>query len=242
MPMRTSGPGWIEMDEMGVVQPVKRLSRDVVRVWTDGSVHPNPGPGGWAAIVRRNGKDQILSGAAEQTTNNRMELTAALEALKATNDGEHVIIYSDSQYLIKGITQWVKGWRRRHWVTKDGKRVKNVDLWQELHIRAYSGQQIDWRWVRGHDGNPMNERVDELAASARKQVAAVPVYKLRCVPSPEEGYELELWRVYPDEEWLADLEVTEFRGDPDEVASALLGMFGRPVSVQKPGREDGAGV
>ena len=135
-----------------------------VIIYTDGSCDPNPGPGGWAALLRFDGREKVLSGSVVHTTNNRMELTAALEALKALNRSCHVMLYTDSEYLRKGITEWLPGWRRRGWRRKAG-ALANADLWQELDA-IVKPHQVDWQWLRGHAGHPDNERVDRLAKAA----------------------------------------------------------------------------
>jgi ribonuclease HI len=133
-----------------------------VVVHTDGACSGNPGPGGWGAILEYDGREKELSGGAPQTTNNRMELTAAIEALKALKGSLVVELHTDSVYLRDGITKWIHGWKRNGWRTSDKKPVKNADLWQELERQAES-HEIDWRWVRGHAGYDANERADALA-------------------------------------------------------------------------------
>ncbi len=135
-----------------------------VAVYTDGACRGNPGPGGWAALLRYGSHEKILTGAEPETTNNRMELTAAVEALRALKEPCQVELHTDSEYLRKGITEWLPAWRARGWRRKDG-ALKNVDLWQSLDA-ACSPHQITWHWVRGHAGNRENERVDELARQA----------------------------------------------------------------------------
>lgn len=137
---------------------------EAVTIYTDGACEPNPGPGGWAALLRYNGYEKILTGSDPNTTNNRMELTAALQAFEALKLPCRVLFYTDSEYVRKGITEWMPGWRARGWRRKGG-ALANVDLWQALD-RAIQPHQIDWRWVRGHSGNPDNERVDRLAYQA----------------------------------------------------------------------------
>ena len=136
-----------------------------VDIWTDGACSGNPGPGGWAAILRTAGRERELSGGEAHTTNNRMELMAAIAALEALTRACKVAIHTDSQYLRGGITQWMAGWKRRDWRTADGKPVKNVDLWTRLEAAA-DRHEIAWLWVRGHAGDPANERADELARMA----------------------------------------------------------------------------
>jgi len=133
-----------------------------VTIWTDGACSGNPGPGGWGAVLVAEGHEKELKGGAAETTNNRMELTAAIEALAALKRPSSVDFYTDSQYLRGGITQWIDGWKRNGWKTADRKPVKNVDLWQRLDaVRAQ--HTIAWHWVRGHAGTDGNERADELA-------------------------------------------------------------------------------
>jgi len=133
-----------------------------VEIWTDGACKGNPGLGGWGVLLRSGGKEKTLSGGARDTTNNRMELQAVIEALKVLKRPCQVVLHTDSQYVQKGMTEWIAGWKARQWRTASKQPVKNADLWQELDVLA--GQHsIDWRWVRGHDGDPGNERADELA-------------------------------------------------------------------------------
>ena len=132
-----------------------------VTIYTDGACDPNPGPGGWAALLIYNKREQTLAGSDPQTTNNRMELTAAIEALKALKKPSQVEFYTDSQYLRLGITDWIPNWRARNWRRKGGK-LANVDLWQALDKKIQT-HQINWHWVRGHSGDQNNQRVDSLA-------------------------------------------------------------------------------
>jgi ribonuclease HI len=138
-----------------------------VEIFTDGACSGNPGPGGWGAVLRYKGVEKELSGAAPETTNNRMEMTAAIAALEALKRPSRVHLTTDSQYLRNGITQWIHAWKRRGWKTADGKPVKNQDLWQRLD-EALKPHRVDWHWVRGHAGHPENERADELARAAIK--------------------------------------------------------------------------
>jgi ribonuclease HI len=133
-----------------------------VRIWTDGACSGNPGPGGWGAILVYGGHERALSGGEAMTTNNRMELLAAISALDALKRPCAIELHTDSQYLRQGITEWMTGWKRRGWKTADNKPVKNQDLWQALDA-AVQRHSIDWRWVKGHAGDEMNERADELA-------------------------------------------------------------------------------
>ena len=138
----------------------------VVEIWTDGGCKPNPGPGGWAAILRFAGVEKELSGAEPQTTNNRMELTAACAALETLKRPCRVVLHTDSEYVKNGITRWHTGWVRRNWRNAAGDPVANMDLWQRL-LAAEKQHQVEWKWVRGHAGDPMNERADVLATRAR---------------------------------------------------------------------------
>ena len=134
----------------------------VVRIYTDGACKGNPGPGGWGAILQMGGEEKELFGGEPQTTNNRMELTAVIRALEALKGPRQIEVYTDSQYVQKGISEWLADWKRRGWRTADKKPVKNVDLWQELD-RLAGAHRIAWHWVKGHAGHPENERADELA-------------------------------------------------------------------------------
>lgn len=134
----------------------------VVEIFTDGACKGNPGPGGWGAVLRYGDKEKLLWGGDKDTTNNRMELLAAIEALSALKKSCSVVLTTDSQYVRKGITEWIAGWRKNGWKTAAKKPVKNADLWQRLD--ALSAQYtIDWRWVKGHSGHPENELADQLA-------------------------------------------------------------------------------
>ncbi len=134
-------------------------------IYTDGACLGNPGPGGWAAIIMQDGSSRELSGYEPQTTNNRMELRAAVEALDAIPDGTEVDLHTDSQYLRNGMSEWLARWKRNGWRTADRKPVKNVDLWQALDALAQR-HLVRWHWVRGHCGHPENERCDALANEA----------------------------------------------------------------------------
>jgi len=136
-----------------------------VEIFTDGACKGNPGPGGWAAILRAGGKEKELSGAEPQTTNNRMELMGAIGGLRALTKPCRVTLSTDSKYVMDGITKWVFGWQRNGWKTADRKPVKNADLWQAL-IEATRTHQVTWQWVKGHAGHPENERADALANEA----------------------------------------------------------------------------
>lgn len=138
----------------------------LVEIWTDGGCKPNPGPGGWGAILRCKGVERELSGGEADTTNNRMELTAAAAALEALTRPCKVVLNTDSEYLKNGITRWHTGWVRKNWRTAGGDPVKNMDLWRRI-LDAAKPHDIDWCWVKGHSGEPMNERADVLATAAR---------------------------------------------------------------------------
>ena len=141
--------------------------KGVVEIFTDGACSGNPGPGGWGALLRWNGHERELSGAEASTTNNRMELMAAIMALESLKRGVMVKLYTDSTYVRDGITKWLHAWKKRNWRTADKKPVKNVDLWQRLEA-ALGEHKIEWHWVRGHSGHVENERVDLLARQAIK--------------------------------------------------------------------------
>jgi ribonuclease HI len=136
-----------------------------VLIYTDGACSGNPGPGGWAAILSFKGKEREVSGGEPFTTNNRMEIRAAIEGLNALKRACAVDLFTDSQYVRQGITQWMHNWKRRGWRTADNKPVKNEDLWRELDAAA-ARHQVAWHWVKGHASDPVNIRVDELAVSA----------------------------------------------------------------------------
>jgi len=138
-----------------------------VDIHTDGACLGNPGRGGWAALMRYGAHEKELSGGEAHSTNNRMEMMAAIMALEALTEPCAVVLHTDSQYLRQGITQWLPGWVRKHWKTASGAAVKNRDLWERLHA-ATQRHTIDWRWVKGHAGNPENERVDALARDAAR--------------------------------------------------------------------------
>lgn len=133
-----------------------------VEVHTDGACLGNPGPGGWAALLRYGAREREVAGGEPATTNNRMELMAAIMALEALSEGCVVVLHTDSQYVRQGITEWIPGWIRRGWRNAAGQPVKNRDLWERLHAACHR-HRIDWRWVKGHSGDPDNERVDALA-------------------------------------------------------------------------------
>ncbi|WGZ93639.1 MAG: ribonuclease HI [Candidatus Thiothrix putei] len=137
----------------------------VVEIFTDGACRGNPGPGGWGALLRYNGTERELYGYQPVTTNNQMELMAAIQALETLTRPCEVVLTTDSQYVRQGITEWLAGWKRKGWKTAAGKPVKNQELWQRLDT-ATTQHRIDWRWVKGHSGHAENERVDQLANKA----------------------------------------------------------------------------
>lgn len=147
-----------------------------IEAFTDGACSGNPGPGGWGAILRYNGKDKELNGGEAETTNNRMELTAAIVALNALKEPCHVLMHTDSKYVMDGITGWINGWKRNGWKTADKKPVKNADLWQELD-EAVKRHKVEWTWVKGHAGHAENERADELAREAMAPFKKKPAPK-----------------------------------------------------------------
>jgi ribonuclease HI len=144
--------------------------KDVV-IYTDGACKGNPGPGGWGAWLRSGGHEKEIWGGEDQTTNNRMELTAVIESLAALKAPSRVTLHLDSEYVRNGITSWIHNWKRRGWRTASNQAVKNVDLWQRLDALTQA-HQIDWRWVRGHAGDEGNERADALANRGVDEVRA----------------------------------------------------------------------
>ena len=139
-----------------------------VEIFTDGACKGNPGPGGWGAVIRSGHREKEISGGEALTTNNRMELMAAIQGLEALKRPCRVSLYTDSNYVRDGITKWVHGWKRNGWKTADRKPVKNAELWQAL-IDAAATHEVDWHWVKGHSGHPENERADRLACEAAGQ-------------------------------------------------------------------------
>ncbi|MDH5409243.1 MAG: ribonuclease HI [Gammaproteobacteria bacterium] len=134
-----------------------------VEAFTDGACRGNPGPGGWGVVLRYNGNEKHLYGGEQETTNNRMELMAAIQALEALTRACRVDLTTDSQYVQKGISEWMANWKLRGWKTSAKKPVKNVDLWQRLDLAVGRHQQVEWHWVKGHSGHPENELADQLA-------------------------------------------------------------------------------
>jgi len=133
-----------------------------VDIFTDGACRGNPGPGGWAALLRYGDTEKMFSGAQEQTTNNRMELMAAIEGLEQLKKPMDVVLTTDSQYVKDGITKWIGGWKKKGWITSQKKPVKNVDLWKRLD-EAVANHSVEWKWVKGHSGHTENEMVDQAA-------------------------------------------------------------------------------
>ncbi|MFK8075234.1 MAG: ribonuclease HI [Granulosicoccus sp.] len=133
-----------------------------MEIYTDGACRGNPGPGGWGALLRSGKHEKELWGGEQHTTNNRMEMTAVIESLKAMKRPSDIVLTTDSQYVRKGITEWIEGWKKKNWQTAARKPVKNADLWKEID-RLAATHNIEWKWVKGHSGHAENERVDELA-------------------------------------------------------------------------------
>ena len=147
----------------------KAASKKIVEIYTDGACSGNPGPGGWGAILRYGTTEKEMNGGEPQTTNNRMELMAAIMAIEAVKRPCEIHLHTDSEYLRQGITTWIHSWKARNWRTADKKPVKNVDLWQRLE-RAIETHDVHWHWVKGHSGHVENERADELARLAIRQM------------------------------------------------------------------------
>jgi ribonuclease HI len=146
--------------------------QDIVEIFTDGACSGNPGKGGYGAILKYDNKTMEISGCEVETTNNRMEMMAAIEALKQLKKSCRIKIVTDSDYLIKGMTQWIKGWIKKGWINSQKKPVKNRDLWENL-LELSHRHQIEWEWVKGHQGHPENERCDQLARDAIKGCASL---------------------------------------------------------------------
>jgi len=138
------------------------VSKDIIDIYSDGACKGNPGPGGWGALLVAGEKRREICGGEPDTTNNRMEMTAVIRALEQLKKPSHVRVHTDSQYVQKGINEWLPGWKRRNWRTAAGQAVKNQDLWRELD-QLNALHTIEWHWVRGHNGHPENERADALA-------------------------------------------------------------------------------
>jgi ribonuclease HI len=148
------------------------VSEGVVDIYTDGACSGNPGPGGWAALLRKGMVEKEISGGEAATTNNRMEMMAAIEALETLRRPTTVRLHTDSGYLRDGITKWIHGWKRNGWKTADRKPVKNEDLWRRLET-AMAPHRVEWLWVKGHSGHPENERVDALARAEVRRLRAL---------------------------------------------------------------------
>lgn len=146
------------------------MSREMVEIWTDGACSGNPGPGGWGAVLRFRGVEKELSGGDRATTNNRMELMAAIRALESLKRPCRVHLTTDSNYVRQGITEWLPRWKANGWKTAACKPVKNADLWQQLEAAA-ADHDVEWSWVKGHSGHPENERADRLATAAAQRAA-----------------------------------------------------------------------
>ncbi len=142
-----------------------------VEIWTDGACSGNPGPGGWGALLKFGDHRKEICGGEPDTTNNRMELMGAIEALKALKGSQKAILHTDSSYVKQGITTWVNNWQKKNWRTASGSAVKNVDLWKAL-LEVAAAHDVDWRWVKGHAGDPGNERADELARRGLEEARA----------------------------------------------------------------------
>ena len=138
-----------------------------IEIFTDGACRGNPGPGGWGVLMLYGDKEKSLCGGEADTTNNRMEMTAVIEGLAALTQPCKIVLTSDSTYVLKGIQEWLPAWKKRNWKTASKKPVKNVDLWQRME-KAAQGHQVEWEWVRGHQGHVENERADQLAVAARE--------------------------------------------------------------------------
>ena len=151
------------------------MSSNPVEIWTDGACKGNPGWGGWGALLRQGRHEKTLFGGQADTTNNRMELLAVIEALKALKRPCHVVVHTDSQYVQKGMTQWLANWKRRDWRTADKKPVKNADLWQELD-ELVGRHEVTWKWVRGHAGDAGNEMADQLANMGVQQARSMAAH------------------------------------------------------------------
>ena len=147
------------------------MTENAVEIFSDGACRGNPGPGGWGVILRYNGHEKELHGGEAETTNNRMELMAAIRGLESLKKPSKVILTTDSQYVMKGATEWMAGWKRKGWLTAGKKPVKNVELWQRLD-KALQPHEVKWSWVRGHTGHPENERADMLANRGADEVLA----------------------------------------------------------------------
>ena len=142
-----------------------------IAIYTDGACKGNPGPGGWGVLLKKGSREKEMAGGEPDTTNNRMEMMAVIKALEALIEPCEIDLYSDSKYVLDGMTRWIDGWQKRGWVTASKKPVRNADLWHEL-LRLTAEHKIHWNWVKGHSGHPENERVDQLASDAANEQAA----------------------------------------------------------------------
>jgi ribonuclease HI len=158
-------------DEPGGLPRPDRAATPVVEIFTDGACSPNPGPGGWGAILRYGRHEKEIYGSEPATTNNRMEIMAAIQGLESLTRPSEVHLFTDSVYLRKGITQWLPMWKSNGWKTAEKKQVKNADLWLRLDAAAHQ-HRVEWFWVKGHAGHPENERADELACRGAVEAAA----------------------------------------------------------------------
>ena len=149
------------MKKLVILRPMAMINKKV-EVYTDGACSGNPGPGGWGATIRMNEETFDLNGGEKNTTNNRMELTAAIKALEYIDKSYEITLFTDSSYVKDGITKWIHNWKKNNWKTASKKPVKNSDLWEELDT-LHNDRNVEWKWVKGHDGDPGNERADELA-------------------------------------------------------------------------------
>jgi len=152
-------------DENKMTEKTKANVKTTVEIFTDGACRNNPGPGGWGVLLKQGSRERTLSGAESSTTNNRMELMAAIQGLAALKRACHVELTTDSQYVRKGITEWIHGWQKNGWKTSAKKPVKNADLWQAL-LQEVARHQVEWHWVKGHSGHRENEIADQLATDA----------------------------------------------------------------------------
>ncbi len=164
----------VVVSEIKVGNNGRTMTKPSVTIYSDGGAKPNPGAGGWAALLIRNGAIEEISGREDNTTNNRMELTAAIMALQSLEEAYQIEFHTDSQYLKNGITQWMSGWVRNGWLTANKQPVQNQDLWEELH-EALQDHDLKWHWVKGHATSKYNNRVDELATAARERKEASPM-------------------------------------------------------------------
>ncbi len=154
---------------MASISEPSESAPNAIEIYTDGACSGNPGPGGWGVLLRWRGHEKELSGGEDDTTNNRMELMAAIQALESLKRPSHVDLHTDSTYVRDGITKWIHGWKRNGWKTSAKKPVKNEDLWKRLDA-ALADHQVSWHWVKGHSGHPENERADELATTAAQAI------------------------------------------------------------------------